>query len=105
VHSNGIIHRDIKPQNVLLDWKGTVKLADFGVSTIVDGSDLLTKSEGTYHFMAPECIGKDGVGTGYSGKGADIWALGVTFYAITFYKMPFFSENLMELFELIENKP
>jgi len=105
VHNQGIIHRDIKPQNILEDKDGRIIVADLGVATYVDSNDLQKKTEGTYHFMCPESLNKDGNSRGYSGKAADVWALGITFYAFAFYKAPFNSDNLMELFELIERQP
>jgi len=105
LHSQGIIHRDIKPQNILEDKDGRVIVADLGVAAYVESNDLQTKTEGTYHFMCPESLNKDGNSRGYSGKAADVWALGITFYAFAFYKVPFNSDNLLELFELIERQP
>lgn len=59
MHKNGIIHRDLKPQNILFDKNGRAKIADFGVSTLVSGSDTLNTTEGTYYFMSPEMCRKD----------------------------------------------
>lgn len=101
LHKNGIVHRDIKPQNILQSGDGTVKIADFGVADIVGDHDLLKKTEGTYHFMAPECVTKDPNPNGYSGKAADIWALGVTFFAFIYYRAPFDAEDSLDLFEKI----
>ena len=56
VHINNIIHRDIKPQNILFTKDNKVKLGDFGVSQLFEqDNDRISKTEGTYHFMAPEC--------------------------------------------------
>jgi len=104
LHKNGIIHRDIKPQNILQTLDGTIKIADFGVADIVEGEDFIKKSEGTYHFMAPESVTTNQNPKGYSGKVADIWAMGVTFYAFAFYKVPFYGSDALELFENIENQ-
>lgn len=56
VHANRIVHRDIKPQNILVDEEGVVKIADFGQATIFEYSDQLTNTVGTIQFLAPECL-------------------------------------------------
>ncbi|NXO05581.1 PAK1 kinase, partial [Rhinopomastus cyanomelas] len=74
IHSKGIIHRDIKGDNILLGLDGAVKLTDFGICAQLT-PQLTTRSSivGTLHWMAPEGVDKEG----YSPK-ADIWSLGVT---------------------------
>ena len=71
---------------------GKAKLADFGVSALFEtGSDILKKTEGTYHFMAPECCDPDI--TEFEGRPVDVWALGVTFYCMVFNELPFWDET------------
>lgn len=101
LHKNGIVHRDIKPQNILLSADNTIKIADFGVADIVGDHDILTKTEGTYHFLAPECVNKDPNAKGWAGKIADIWALGVTFYTFIYYRAPFDAMDALDLFDKI----
>jgi len=104
LHQNGIIHRDIKPQNILQSRNGTIKIADFGVSAIVGEQDMMKKTEGTYHFMPPESVSQDQNPNGFSGKAADIWAMGISFFAFAFYKVPFLGNDPLELFEKIETQ-
>ncbi|KAI4862656.1 kinase-like protein [Hypoxylon rubiginosum] len=83
IHNNHIIHRDVKPDNVLLDADGHVHLTDFNVAADWDGTPLTSKS-GTLAYLAPEV---------YAGKGYDIradwWSLGVLFYECIYNKRPF----------------
>jgi len=100
MHSNGVLHRDIKPQNILIDFNGTAKIADFGVSKVLEeDSDTVKGCNGTYQFLAPEIC--DDEITEYSGKAADVWALGVTLYAMLYNKVPFWGESELELMDNI----
>lgn len=74
-------------------------LADFGVSLICSDTDILSDNKGTYHFMAPEMFQKD---IHYSGKAADIWSLGVTFFSFAFLSVPFNGESIVDLTNAIK---
>lgn len=87
MHRHRLIHGDIKPQNILVDDHGLAKLADFGTASIIGENDILSGSRGTYEFLAPECCNPEQ--KFFSGKAADIWALGVTIYCMTFNELPF----------------
>ncbi|KAI8994657.1 kinase-like domain-containing protein [Pilobolus umbonatus] len=103
LHANGIVHRDIKPDNLLISKEGVLKIVDFGVSEIfVKGNDKLKKSAGSPAFMAPElCVAKHGE---VSGRAADIWSMGVTLYCMIHGKTPFITTNLLELYDMIKEK-
>ena len=103
-HEKGVLHRDIKPQNIIFDANHVAKLIDFGVSKVLESpesADFLKQTEGTYHFMAPEACDPDV--EQYSGKAADVWALGVTAYALLFNKCPFWGQTDYQLMESIRN--
>jgi len=103
LHFNNILHLDIKPENMLLDHNGRIKLVDFGVSKQLDEEaedDMITGSVGTPTFWAPECCIPGQV---YSGKKADVWALGVTLYQFMTGKVPFVATTADELRNKILN--
>lgn len=104
LHENEILHRDIKPDNLLLSADGTLKIVDFGVSEIfAKGSDRLKKSAGSPAFMAPEmCVSKrDEI----SGKATDLWSMGVTLYCLVNGHLPWAYPGLVDLYEAIKTKP
>lgn len=102
MHYNHIIHRDIKPQNILFDENDIAKLADFGLSELYEGvEEKIESTEGTYYFMAPELFT---VKKGVEGKPIDIWALGVSFYCFAYLKVPFLGNDLNEMISFITEK-
>ncbi|KAK9734454.1 hypothetical protein RND81_04G141000 [Saponaria officinalis] len=102
LHSHNIVHLDIKPQNLLVTRNGTVKIADFSVSQVVeDDNDELRRSPGTPVITAPECC----LGITYRGKPADTWAVGITLHCMITGKFPFIAENLQDTYDKIVNDP
>jgi len=103
VHAQGVVHRDIKPDNLLLTEDDVLKIVDFGVSEMFEkASDMRTaKSAGSPAFMPPElCVTKHG---DVSGKAADIWSMGVSLYCLRFGKIPFERSGVLELYEAIKH--
>ncbi|KXS11908.1 camp-dependent protein kinase catalytic subunit [Gonapodya prolifera JEL478] len=94
MHARNIIYRDLKPENLLLDSKGHVKIADFGFAKKVD--DRTWTLCGTPEYLAPEIIQSKG-----HGKAVDWWALGILIYEMLAGYPPFYDENPFGIYEKI----
>ncbi|CAE8679014.1 unnamed protein product, partial [Polarella glacialis] len=99
LHGCSIAHRDIKPQNLLVDADGYVKVADFTVSIRMDEDFQVVGTEGTYTFFSPEMC-KSGY-KGHDGRRADVWAAGVSLWAFLYGSVPFFEADLVRLLDSI----
>ncbi|KJK77652.1 hypothetical protein H634G_07391 [Metarhizium anisopliae BRIP 53293] len=102
LHAQGVVHRDIKPDNLLLSDDEVLKIVDFGVSEMFDKPEnmRISKSAGSPAFMPPELCGKH---QEVSGKAADIWSMGVTLYCLKYGKIPFNRPTVLEIYEAIKS--
>jgi len=89
MHANGIVHRDIKLENILLTSEGEIKIIDFGLSKKQTDCTLFNSRCGTPYYIAPEVISQSAV---YTEK-SDAWACGVTFYTMLAGHYPFFHDD------------
>nr|XP_029501925.1 serine/threonine-protein kinase STK11-like isoform X1 [Oncorhynchus nerka]XP_029501926.1 serine/threonine-protein kinase STK11-like isoform X1 [Oncorhynchus nerka]XP_029501927.1 serine/threonine-protein kinase STK11-like isoform X1 [Oncorhynchus nerka]XP_029501928.1 serine/threonine-protein kinase STK11-like isoform X1 [Oncorhynchus nerka]XP_029501929.1 serine/threonine-protein kinase STK11-like isoform X1 [Oncorhynchus nerka]XP_029501930.1 serine/threonine-protein kinase STK11-like isoform len=101
LHSQGIVHKDIKPGNLLLTTDGALKISDLGVAEALHPfaeDDTCRTSQGSPAFQPPEIA--NGLDT-FSGFKVDIWSAGITLYNITTSLYPFEGDNIYKLFENI----
>uniref|UniRef100_A0A8B9HFM2 non-specific serine/threonine protein kinase n=1 Tax=Astyanax mexicanus TaxID=7994 RepID=A0A8B9HFM2_ASTMX len=101
LHSQGIVHKDIKPGNLLLTTDGALKISDLGVAEALHPfaeDDTCWTSQGSPAFQPPEIA--NGLDT-FSGFKVDIWSAGVTLYNITTSLYPFEGDTIYKLFENI----
>jgi len=89
-HKAGVVHRDIKPQNILFSRDGKVKVADFGIAIAGDGATVTVGDEiiGTVQYIAPEQARGE-----IAGKQSDLYSLGIVFYEMVTGKVPFTGES------------
>ncbi|KAI8979940.1 kinase-like domain-containing protein [Pilobolus umbonatus] len=92
LHMKKVVHRDIKPHNILMDDKGHVHITDFNIATHLHPTRPMTSNSGTGYYMAPEVF----KGGGYN-ESVDWWSLGVTLYECVYKKRPFDYETTEEL--------
>lgn len=97
MHYNGIVHGDLKPDNILVSGTGEVKIADFTCSRMVSAEHFTSGVYGTPAFHAPEVI----AGEKYNPYVADIWALGVCMYCAVIGELPFAGPGIMGMYQRI----
>ena len=98
-HSNNVAHRDIKPENILLDRGNNIKIADFGLSNLMEAGVFFRTACGSPDYAAPEVIS----GMRYAGPAVDVWSSGILLYALVSATLPFDEPNIPSLFNRIRN--
>ena len=91
-HAAGIVHRDIKPQNVMISRDGKVKVTDFGIAKAVSSNTISSNAMGSVHYTSPEQARG-----GYSDAKSDIYSIGITLYEMVTGRVPFDGESTVEV--------
>lgn len=87
-HEHHTIHRDIKPQNIIVSRNGTLKVTDFGIAKAATSNTIASSAMGSVHYISPEQARG-----GYSDERSDIYSLGITLYEMLTGRVPFEGEN------------
>lgn len=102
IHANHILHRDLKPKNILLAKGNQVKIGDFGISKMLENTfDMAKTATGTPYYLSPEvCLGQR-----YDHK-SDMWMLGCILYELCTLRRPFEGDSLNHVLNsIIKQKP
>lgn len=91
-HTNHIVHRDIKPQNIIISREGKVKVTDFGIAKATNSNTITSNAMGSVHYLSPEQARG-----GYSDEKSDIYSLGVTLYEMLSGQVPFAGDNTVSV--------
>lgn len=91
-HNNGIVHRDVKPQNIIISTDGKVKVTDFGIARVATSNTISSNVMGSVHYSSPEQARG-----GYSDEKSDIYSLGVTMYEMLSGTLPFNGESAVAI--------
>ena len=91
-HNNGIVHRDIKPQNIIISREGKVKVTDFGIARAVTSNTINQSVMGSVHYTSPEQARG-----GYVDEKSDIYSLGITLYEMITGRVPYNGETAVQV--------
>lgn len=91
-HNNNIVHRDIKPQNIIISKEGKVKVTDFGIAKATSSNTISTNAMGSVHYTSPEQARG-----GFSDARSDIYSLGITMYEMITGKLPFDGDSTISI--------
>ncbi|KAJ3374714.1 hypothetical protein GGF31_006611 [Allomyces arbusculus] len=100
LHTRRVVHRDIKPDNILLDAEGHVHLTDFNCATVLEDRKKVTSETGTQGYMAPEVYGDQGYN-----EAVDWWSLGVVLWECLHGERPFSASRIDKLVYRVKNAP
>ncbi len=91
-HSHGIVHRDVKPQNIIISTDGKVKVTDFGIARAASSNTISSNVMGSVHYSSPEQVRG-----GYSDEKSDIYSLGITLYEMVTGRVPFAGDTTVAI--------
>lgn len=103
LHRIGCAHRDVKPSNILIDWKYNIKVIDFGLGNLYDENQKLKTACGSPCYAAPEVVKVNQIisGESYDPMKVDIWSSGITLYAMLCGSLPFDDQSKSALYDKI----
>jgi TolB-like protein/Tfp pilus assembly protein PilF len=107
-HGQGVLHRDLKPGNILLDGRGEPLVSDFGLVKCLEPASNLTRTLTTFgapDYAAPEQVNPAGVGSGKLGPASDVYSLGAILFDLLAGRPPFMGEHALKVIQQASEKP